>query len=372
MKKISFISISFIAVVLASCSAKNNQNNENPITDSLMAVSFDQFKAMEMVVGNPAKVKFANQIAVQGVIEPGPNAKAFITSPIGGLIKMIKVTPSSSVKRGQALVVIEGPEVMNTQTAFVETYNQHLLAKSSYERLAQLAQNGIASQKELLQAESEYRILDAKLNSLSILLNSIGLNPDVVLKGNFSGEAYLVSPIDGIVSKVETAIGKPVTTNESVAEVINPKNLLLKFYAFMNQVNMVKPGQRVEIVLPGSRNAIYGNVISVGLDANTENKAVECFASISQTSNAGLISGLRVSAKLITDFVDGWALPRTAVHEMGNGHIVYVLDRNDSLSYRFKKVPLQVGLVQDTIVQIFDSTLTNVLLRGGYELTIEE
>lgn len=372
MKKICSISIILVAAALASCSTKNNRSNENQIPDSLIVVSVEQFKAMDMAIGNPAKLKFANDIAVQGVIEPSPNAKAYITSPIGGVIKTIKVTPSSPVKRGQVLIVIEGPEVMNAQTAFVETFNQHLVAKSNYERLAQLAQNGITSQRELIQAEGEYRILDAKLHSYKILLTRIGLNPDVILKGDFSGEAYLVSPIEGIVSRIETAIGKPVTTDEPVAEVIDPKNLLLKFYVFMNQVNLVKPGQKVEIVLPGSSNAIYGNVISVGLDANTENKAVECFASLGQTSNTVLISGIRVSAKVITDFFDAWALPRTAVHEIDNDHIVYVLDKSDSLCFRFEKVPIQVGLVQDTIVQIFDSTLTNVLLRGGYELTIEQ
>jgi cobalt-zinc-cadmium efflux system membrane fusion protein len=372
MKKISFISFTIFAVILVSCSAKNNQSQENQIVDSLIAVSAEQFKAMNMAIGNPVKVTFASDLAVQGIIEPSPNAKAYLTSPIGGVIKKIAVAPSAQVKKGQVLLAIEGPEVMNMQIAYMEAYNQHLLAKSNYERLAQLSQNGIVSQKELLQAESEYRILDAKLHSYAILINRLGLSPDVVLKGNFSGEAYLVSPIEGVVSRVETAIGKTLTADEPVAEVINPKNLLLKFYVFLNQVNLVKPGQKVEIVIPGSSKTIYGNVMSVGLDANAENKAVECFASISQTSNAVLISGMRVSAKVITDVVDGWALPATALHELDNDHFVFALKKSDSLSYWFKKVPVQVGLVQDTIVQIFDSTLTNVLLRGGYELTIEQ
>ncbi|HDP75701.1 MAG TPA: HlyD family efflux transporter periplasmic adaptor subunit [Bacteroidales bacterium] len=372
MKKISFISLTIFAVILVSCSAKNNQSEENQIADSLIAVSAEQFKAMNMAIGNPVKVTFASDLTVQGIIEPSPNAKAYISSPIGGVIKMVKVTSSSPVKRGQVLIVIEGPEVMNAQTAFVEAFNQHLVAKSNYERLAQLAQNGITSQRELIQAEGEYRILDAKLHSYKILLTRIGLNPDVILKGDFSGDAYLVSPIEGVVSRIETAMGKPVTTDEPVAEVIDHKNLLLKFYVFMNQVNLVKLGQKVEIVLPGSTNTIYGNVISVGLDANTENKAVECFASISQPSNAVLVSGMRVSAKVITEIVNGWALPVTALHESDNDHHVFALKKSDSHGYWFKKVPLQVGLVQDTIVQIFDSTLTNVLLRGEHELTIEQ
>jgi len=369
--KINILLIITFGVLLMSCSGKNNKSDENQPTDSLVVISVEQFKAMNMAIGNPTMVKFASEIAVQGVIEPSPNAKAYVTSPIGGVIKSVKVVPSSVVNKGQALIAIDGPEILNTQTLFVETYNQHRIAKANFERISQLSKEGIASQKELLQAESEYRILDAKLNSHRILLGKLGLNPDEIIKGEFSNEAYLVTPIEGTVARVETSIGKPVTTNEPLAEVINTQSLLLKFFIFLNQVNSIKPGQKVEISLPGGEK-VYGSVISVGLDANTENKAVECFASISLPANLVLISGTRVSAKVFTNFVEGWALPRTALHEIETRHMVYTLNGSDSLSYFFKKVPIQVGLIQDTIVQVFDSTLSNVLVKGGYELTVEE
>ena len=370
--KMNLFLIVITASILLSCSVKNNQTDESPLADSLVTVSAQQFSAMNMEIGKVSKVKFADFITVQGIIEPKPNAKAYVTSPVEGIIKTIKVNPSAKVSKGQSVVVIEGPEVMSTQTAFVEVYNQHLMANANYERLAQLSQNGIASHKELLQAESEYHTLKAKLHSYRILLSKIGLDPDEILKGNFSGEAYLISPIDGTVSRVETAIGKPVTTDSPIAEVIDTQNFLLKFYVFINQVHSVKTGQNVEIALPGTNNTINGNVISVGLDANTENKAVECFASISQFPKAVLVSGMRVSAKVFTNFNDGWALPSTALHQLGGKNIVYVQVESDSANLHFKKVPLQVGIVQDTIVQVFDSTLTNVLVKGGYELFVDE
>lgn len=372
MKIINLMSIALVALVTTSCTGQKNQDYENYGTDELVVVNAEQFKAMQMAIGNPFKVRFDSSITVQGVIEPSPNAKAYITSPISGTIKSVRVTPSTFVKIGQPIIAIEGPEVMNAQTSFVETYNQYLVAKSNYERLKQLVQSGISSQKELLQVEGEFRILDAKLHAHKILLERIGLNPDVILKAGFSGEAYLVSPIQGVVSRIDAAIGKPVITYQPVAEVIDNQRFLLKFYLFLNQVNLVKPSQPVEIVLPGNGVIVHGKVVSVGLDANTENKAVECYASISKASNTPLISGMRVTAKVNTNFIDGWALPGSAVQEMDNNYFVYALEKSDSINYYFKKVPLQIGLTQDTIVQIFDSTLTNILLKGGYELNVEE
>lgn len=373
MRSIDLISLILTAILITSCSGnKKNQIDENQEPYKLTMVSAEQFQAMQMTMGNPVRVKFSNSITVQGEIEPSPNAKAYITSPINATIKSVKVSPSWSVKSGQPLIVIEGPEVLNAQTMFVETYTQYLVAKSNYERLKQLVQSGISSQKELLQVEGEYRIFDAKLNAQKILIERIGLKPDVILKGDFSGEAYLVSPIQGVVSRIETAIGKPVITDQPVAEVIDNKRLLLRFYLFLNQVNLVKPGQMVEIVLPGTGTIVHGNVVSVGHDANTANRAVECFASIINTSNTALISGMRVTAKVNTNFIEGLALPRSAVQEMDNSYFVYALEKSDSINYYFRKVPLQIGLTQDTIVQIFDSTLTNILLKGGYELNVEE
>lgn len=245
--KIRILLLIVAGVLVVSCSEKNNQSVENQFADTLIVISAEQFNTMNMAIGNPSLVKFTDGIAVQGIIEPSPNAKAYITSPIEGVVKEVRVVPSTVVKKGQALVAIDGPEVYNLQTLFVETYNLHGIAKSNFERLSQLTKSGITSQKELLHAEGEYRILDAKLHSQQVLISQLGLSPDKILKGEFSSEAYLLTPIDGSVVRVETAIGKPVTTHEPLAEVINTQNLLLKFFVFLNQVNSIKPGQKVEV-----------------------------------------------------------------------------------------------------------------------------
>lgn len=370
--KINFISIAIISASVYSCSSNGNQNADLPMADDgMVVVSLEQFKAMNMEIGSATKVRFDNELTVQGVIEPSPNAKAYVTSPVGAIIKAIMVNPSALVSKGQKLIKIEGTDVLNTQIAFEEVYNQYLLAKANHERLSQLALSGITSQKDLLQAESDYRTLDAKLYSYKVLLQRIGLNPDIVLKGNFSDEAYLTSPIDGTVSRIETVIGKSIKTDEPLAEVINTKNLLLKFYVFINQVNSVKPGQKITVDLPGTGNLVEGKVISVGFDANTENKAVECFASLGPTPKVNMVSGMRVTAKVCTEFDYGWALPASAIQRKGQEYFVYVVSHSEPDRYQFKELPVHVGMVKDTMVQVFDSTLTRVLLKGGYELTLE-
>ncbi|QKG80274.1 efflux RND transporter periplasmic adaptor subunit [Tenuifilum thalassicum] len=370
--KINLITITLFAIMFYSCSSNDSQETESSINDDkIVSVSVEQFNTMDMKIGSVKKIELSQDIVAQGVVEPSPNAKAYVTSPINALIKEIKVKPSEKVYKGQAIVVIDGPEVMNLQTEFIEIYNSFLLAKNSYERIEELAKSGIVSKKELLKAKGEYRTLEAKNKSYRLLLTRLGLQPDKILKGDFFGEAYLTSPIDGTVSRIESAIGKPITIEQPVAELIDTRNLLLKFYVFMNQVNAVKPGQKVEIELVGDGKKIEGEVISVGLDANTENKAVECFASLKQTPDVKLISGMRVTAKVYTNVSNAWVLPVTALHQNGDKYFVYILDYSDSTKYQFKKEFLQVGLIQDTIAQVFDSKLTDVLLKGGYELVGE-
>ncbi len=81
---------------------------------------------------------------------------------------------------------------------------------------------------------------------------------------------------------------------------------------------------------------------------------------------------MRVLVKVITSYTDGWFLPKSAIHYKEERPFVYILDRVDSLGYKLRIAPVRIGLVQDSLVQIFDSTLTNVLIRGGYELNVEE
>ncbi len=142
------------------------------------------------------------------------------------------VVPSAKVNKGKVLFTIDGPEVMGAQTSLVEFYHHLKMAKATYDRLAQLSYNGIASQKELIQAESEFRILEDKFNSQTILIKKLGLNPDWVLTGKISDDAYITSPINGIVSSIEVSIGEAVAIDKPIAEIIDTSKLLLKSYVF--------------------------------------------------------------------------------------------------------------------------------------------
>lgn len=360
--------------VVLSCSGNRNENVPEVLdkSDSIVIVSNAQFEAMKMQLGDVKKAEFSQVITAQGVIEPKPDGLAQVTSPINGIVKSIKFSPSAKVHKGQVIITIEGPEIINLQTLFVEAYNQHKVARANFERLSNLAGESFTSRKELEQAEGEYRILEAKKESYALLLKRLGLKAENVLNGQLSDEAYLYSPIDGIVSKSYVSLGKAVTTNEPLAELINVQSLQLKFYAFIEQVVNLKPGQRVDILIPQEKKILRGTVTLVGADANTENRAVECYASIDDRAGLDLVNGMMVHVKVYTSSIDGWALPASALHIINNRNIAYVLDSRDSSGYKFKLHALRTGVVNDSIVQVFDSTLRNVLVKGGYELTLTE
>lgn len=360
--------------IVLSCSGNSNEKvaetSENG--DSLVIVSIAQFEAMKMQLGDVKKSKFNEWITAQGVIEPKPDGLAQVTSPINGVVKSIRFFPSARVHKGQVIITIEGPEIVNLQTMFVEAYHQHKVARANFERLSNLAGESFTSRKELEQAEGEYRILEAKKESYALLLKRLGLKAENVLNGQLSDEAYLYSPIDGVVSKNYVSLGKAVTTNEPLAELINVQNLQLKFYAFIEQVVNLKPGQRVDIFIPHEKKILKGTVTLVGADANTENRAVECYASIDDRAGLDLVNGMLVHVRIYTNSVEGWALPASALHIVNNRKIAYVLVSRDSMGYKFKMQALQLGVVNDSIVQVYDSTLRNVLVNGGYEVTQTE
>lgn len=363
----------WIPVVL-SCSGNSNEKVAEVAekSDSLVIVSNAQFEAMKMQLGDAKKAKFNEVITAQGVIEPKPDGLAQVTSPINGIVKSIRFSPSAKVYKGQVIITIEGPEIINLQTMFVEAYNQYKVARANFERLSNLAGESFTSKKELEQAEGEYRILEAKKESYALLLKRLGLKVENVLNGQLSDEAFLYSPIDGVVTKSYVSLGKSVNTNEPLAELINVQSLQLKFYAFMEQVVNLKPGQRVDILIPQEKKILRGTVTLVGADANTENRAVECYASIDDRAGLDLVSGMLVHVKVYTNSIEGWALPASALQIINDRNIAYMLDSRDSTGYKFKMHALQTGLVSDSIVQVFDSTLRNVLVKGGYELTLTE
>ena len=368
-KRIFIISV-LASFFMASCGTKQSEADVNTESnENVTLVTPGQFEQMNMQLGNALKHTFYESLSVQGVVEPRVNGIAVVSSPIHLIVKKVHVYDGARVAKGDALVSLIGSELMDLQMNYVEARQEFILNRANFDRMKQLLPSNAVSQKEFMQSESDFRIAQARLAKYANIISWLGIDTLGITKGNLVEYVTLKSPIDGNVVGVNAIVGMAVNPEQELVKVVNPALMQLKLFVYANEVKNVSAGQPVQVSIEGT--ALRGTITGVGMDANNDTKAVICHASLKDASKYNLINGQNVTASILIREVKGWALPNTAIYEK-DGHKEILVGRQlKSGDYEFRVKPVITGISDAEYIQIMDSTVSNVLYKGVYELMME-
>lgn len=209
---------------------------------------------------------FGEIIPSAALIQPAPTNQFTITAKTNGMVNFAGFipVPGLQVIPGQNLFSISssGMAENNLQLRLLEAQNNFLLAKTSYERAQELAQDKIVSEKELQQARNAFD------NAQLIYEN---------LQNNFaSGKQRIASPIAGFINQVYVHNGAYVEAGQAIVSITANHSLLLR----------ADVPQQFLPILPRINNAIIrneitgesfnlkelnGKIISWGRSTNTDN-----------------------------------------------------------------------------------------------------
>jgi len=122
-------------VSLFSCKNRNQANDEeDEATESLVHITKEQFNHVNMQTGSLQEVEFNEEIKARGTTDVPPQSKATVSPVVSGSVKDIFVRPGDQVKKGQALLSFEGPEIIGLQQNYLEISEQLKSLESEYMR----------------------------------------------------------------------------------------------------------------------------------------------------------------------------------------------------------------------------------------------
>ncbi|MBQ8257153.1 MAG: efflux RND transporter periplasmic adaptor subunit [Bacteroidaceae bacterium] len=186
MKKIITTAIATVAMIAAGCHKKAEESN----------------------AGAPLPVEVATPITREVTLTreyPGyleADATISIVGRASGTLLKQNYTPGSRVKKGTTLFVIEPTLYENAVTqaqAELNTAEAELeYAQSNYERMQQAMESDAVSQIEVLQAKSNVKSYEAKVNNAKAALSTARTN---------LGYCYVKAPMDGVVGIENHSVG---------------------------------------------------------------------------------------------------------------------------------------------------------------------
>lgn len=355
--------------------AKTGDTHE--IHENTLHINERQAKILDLQFGKPEVREMGTGIAVNGVLEIPPQSQASVSSYIGANVNSIRVIEGDKVEKGQVLASISHPDLITIQMEYLEANTEKQFQEKFFKRQQNLYKEAVISSGKFQKAEASYQAALSKWNAYQSKLKMLGINTSKLNDGIIAEEVFLKSPIEGYVRLVEVTLGKYVSPNEELFEIVNNEHIHADLMVYEKDIYKVVEGQKVLFFL-GNRKDIQleARIFSIGKSFEEAPKAVHLHADIEGDLN-GLIPGTYVQGTILTETKALLSLPEDAIVE--DKGMYYAFIRNEategSKDVDLRKTALLPGVknggyIAVSFIEDLPST-SDFVLNGAYYLLAE-
>lgn len=306
-------------------------------------------------------------IKANGSIDVPPESMVSISAPMGGYLKYTRLLPGLKVKKGEVLAIVEDQQFVEMGREYLTTKNKVELNKIDFQKQKELYAQKAISEKAYLEAKSGLEILEINLQSLSEKLKLIGIDANKLSVDKISSKVNILSPINGYVAKVNVNVGKYLSPNDILFELINPDDIHLNIQIFQRDIPNLAIGQKVITYTNEHPEVKYkADIILIGRGLN-ENKAVDVHCHFEKPDH-DLIPGMFMNVEIESSIKKTWVVKESSVLQFENANYL-VIAKNDST---FELLKVKTGIKEKSDIEIIDASeeLKNakVVGKGAYKI----
>lgn len=369
MKK--FIYLLSLAIFL-SCSS----NETNNVTEEVEKVSSDnktitltqeQIAVAGIKTGSIGKMKISETVECTGTIDVPPENIASVSPIINGFIKSLNYNSGDYVKKGAVLATLQHPDFIQLQQQYLEAKSQVDYYQEEFKRQGELTVENAASIKKMQKAKAEYLSFEANYKSLKAQLELLGVNTGKIEKEEFEKEFKMFAPISGTVSMLNTNLGRFISPESPVYEVINDENLFLQLNVFEKDLPKIAVGQKVIFRILNDQTEYVAKVKRIGIGIDKSNRTTIVQSIIVKKSN-NLTPGKFINASVLINEREANTLRSEAIVYFNSEPHVFIKSTNT-----FNLVKVKTGIEQNNMIEILeaDNTLlkAEIVVMGTYYLS---
>jgi len=304
-----------------------------------------------------------------------PNAQLRVVSaPQQGLLTALLVAEGEQVHKGQPLAVIQSPQLVQQQGAWLEALTALQLAKVELERDRKLDAQGIIAQRRFLETQARYTQAETVADQRRQVLLLAGLEPQALRQlgeeRRMSSTLEVRAPLDGAVLEQMATPGQRLEVATPLYRIGRLDPLWLEVHVPLERLGNTHIGTAVRV----DRPEVRGRVITVGSMVHGTDQGVLIRAEIARGASA-LRPGQFIEAR-IAEGGGGAAfrIPRNALlrHKGKTWVLVAKEDgfqplevslRNEEAGHLVIEGPLQVG---DRVAVAGTAVLKAAWLEGEY------
>ncbi|WP_259650087.1 efflux RND transporter periplasmic adaptor subunit [Gluconacetobacter diazotrophicus] len=247
-----------LAATVAAPSAARAENTTMIRDDhGRLTVPENSPMAARLAVAPVTLTKPSRAIPVPGAIMAEPARSISVQAPLAGHIVSLPVAPGDHVTRGQVVAELLSGDMAQATTDEVKARAALDLARRALTRAQGVAQAGGGAVRDIEAARSTYLQAVAEDDRATARLAALGGQP------GGGGTMKLVSPVDGVVSTVNTAAGANVTDPTApLLTIADTREVWAVANVPENEVATIQAGQQADIYVPGLPGEVLHGAIA--------------------------------------------------------------------------------------------------------------
>lgn len=245
----------FILISLLSLWGCSEQPKEAERSDKYCLE--DSFKKdIEFVTA--ARQQVVEGIHLTGTVEANPDKVIVFKSLFSGVVSDTYFSLGNRVSKGQVLAEIGSTEYSSLRAELQSVESQTRVADSKLNSVRTMFNDGVASQKELNEAQSELDILNAERLKISS-------NRSLYSASNTKNVFQIKAPATGIVTLKGISPGMQITaeSNEPLFTISNLDDVWVMANVYASNIGNIREGMEVEIRTMSYPDEVFKGKISV-------------------------------------------------------------------------------------------------------------
>ena len=356
-----------ISFLFSACSS---QKDEAPASAApshqQFKLSAQQVQALGIELGSLSAQQMGLSVFANGIIDVPPQNKSYIAMPFGGYIKEIKVLDGMLVQKGQVLLVVEHPEIIQLQQTYLELQGQMEFLSADLERQKQLYEKEAGSAKSFQQAKSAYMVNKAKLAGISVQLEMANVNMAALQKGTIERTQRIRSPFSGVITKVTANVGAFAEPKDNLLEIIDLKHAHAELTVYEKYLSFLRKDQLVKLKFVDVNQTATAKIYLIGREISKE-RTVKVHCHFDQLPT-NITPGSYLKAEIMVDNQLQYTLPEEAVVLQNGKNVVFISSNGNFLPIEVDLLMSQDGRVALTSKKLAQLKQAKIVVKGAYEL----
>ena len=358
-----FILFTSLCLLLVSCS-QNNTNQENvevQYKGDTIIVSDSSPILKEIMVERSSLQDYSSEFKTVGTVRPVSGKLAEIAPPFAGRIGKSFVRLGQHVSAGSPVFELGSPEFYEATKTYFAAQSVNELTQKNYSRQKDLAANGVASQKDLEEAQREANIAFQEFEQAKATLHIFNIDAAFLQMGQ---ALKVVSPISGEVVKTNLTIGSYAKEDsDPLVVVADLSHVWVTALVKEKYFGAIRQGDRVEVFTDAHPNkTIWGTILYIGEMLDEETRSLEVIVECDNTDR-DLKLGMFCEVHFLSSPVKSIVLPSTAImQELNNDYMLIEVAKG---KYIRRKVETETVDLDSVHVISGLKENENVVVKGG-------